>query len=120
AGVFGTADGTGSNAQFLSPLGLATDVVGNIYVADGDAVRMVTPVGVVSTIAGQRYDAQSSFQIQPSGAATDAAGNLFVSDNRSNLIYRITPEGGINILAGQSVVALTVDGATNVYGAWNE
>ena len=120
AGVSGTADGTGSDARFSDLGGLATDVLGNIYVADGDAVRKVTPAGVVSTIAGQRYDAQPAFQIYPRGAATDGAGNLFVSDSYSNLLYRITPEGGISILARQSVGALTIDGASNVYATGND
>ena len=57
AGVYGSADGTNSDAQFYCPLGLSVDSNGSIYVADtlNDMIRKVTPVGtnwVVTTVAG--------------------------------------------------------------------
>src|SRR5205085_6019592 len=54
AQVHGSADGTGTNAQFLTPNGLTVDGAGNIYVADtgNNAIRRVTSAGVVRTIAG--------------------------------------------------------------------
>src|ERR1041385_9127579 len=35
-GGIGSSDGTGSAARFVSPIGVATDSVGNVYVADSD------------------------------------------------------------------------------------
>src|SRR5262249_53963101 len=57
AGMFGSADGTGSTARFNHPLGVAVDGTGNLYVADKDnhAIRRVTPsgtLGAVTTIVG--------------------------------------------------------------------
>jgi len=54
AGTIGFANGTGSNARFDLPYGLTVDASHNVYVTDtgNNIVRMVTPAGVVSTVAG--------------------------------------------------------------------
>src|SRR5712691_4338873 len=64
ATVPGSADGPGATASFNLPIGVATDSAGNVYVADlfNNAIRKVTPTGVVSTLAG----AAASFNL-PSG-----------------------------------------------------
>ena len=49
---YGYVDGQGTVAQFNSPSGIATDANFNAYLAEGKRIRMVTPVGDVSTIAG--------------------------------------------------------------------
>lgn len=53
-GVNGFIDGMGPNARFRCIIGIDLDAAGNAYVADSEnnAVRMVTPDGRVSTIAG--------------------------------------------------------------------
>lgn len=50
--AFGTQDGTGTSARFNSPRSLAVDDDGNVYVADARAIRRITPLGVVTTVAG--------------------------------------------------------------------
>ena len=52
-GIGGFADGLGTAARFSTPSGIAHDGYGNLYVADRNSiVRMVTPNGYTTTIAG--------------------------------------------------------------------
>ena len=50
----GSSNGTGSTAGFNGPLGVATDSSGNVYVSDLDngIIRKISPLGVVTTLAG--------------------------------------------------------------------
>ena len=50
----GTANGTGTNAQFNYPSGVTCDENGNVYIAEADTprIRKITPGGVVTTFAG--------------------------------------------------------------------
>lgn len=54
AGEAGTADGPGTLARFNKPRGIAVDTSGNVYIADTDnhTIRLITPTGLVTTIAG--------------------------------------------------------------------
>src|SRR5438552_17566538 len=51
-GSYGSADGTGSEARFNDPWGVAVDSAGKVEVADvsKNAVHKVTPTGVVTTL----------------------------------------------------------------------
>jgi DNA-binding beta-propeller fold protein YncE len=44
----------GSGASFQNPLGLTVDAAANVYVADtgNNEIRMISPTGLVTTIAG--------------------------------------------------------------------
>lgn len=52
SGAVGSADGTGTQATFSFPHGMALDAAGNLILADGTQVRKLTSDGVVSRIAG--------------------------------------------------------------------
>jgi streptogramin lyase len=55
AGMTGSTDGVGAAARFNSPVGVAVDGAGNVYVADtgNDLIRKITPSGAVTTIVGR-------------------------------------------------------------------
>ena len=57
AGAPGFQDGSGTQARFHSPRGLALDKQGNIYVADvnNHSIRKISPQGQVTTLSGTGY-----------------------------------------------------------------
>lgn len=66
SGTLGSADGTGTAAQFGAMYGLTVDATGVLYLADGSAVRRITPTGQVTTLAGS---AQSGYLDGPARSA---------------------------------------------------
>src|SRR5881275_1915714 len=108
-GVHGSADGTGSAAQFWQPWGIAVDSAGIVYVADqaNSTIRKITPAGVVTTIAGAAgmfgsADGSGSAARfnAPDGIAVDSSGNLYVADTLNSTIRKITSTGVVTTLAG--------------------
>ena len=109
AGQYGSADDIGSNARFYGPYSVAVDASGNVYVADiiNCTIRKVTPVGVVTTLAGSsgqsgNTDATGSSARfnQPQGVAVDLNGNVYVADNGNKTIRKVSAAGTVTTLAG--------------------
>lgn len=93
----GTNDGTGSAARFNSPNYFASDAAGNLYIADGGAIRKITLTGVVTTVANGNTP---NFGSISSGIAMDAHGDIFYADYLAHQIKKIDPSGVITVVAG--------------------
>lgn len=107
--AIGATDGTGAAARFNEPMGLAIDANDNLYVADqfNDAIRKITPEGVVTLFAGVR-DARGSANgpaataqfFTPADLHVEADGSLFVADAGNHTIRRISPAQVVSDHAG--------------------
>ncbi|CAJ0822114.1 Virginiamycin B lyase [Ralstonia wenshanensis] len=104
----GHVDGMAGSAKFATPVGIAVAASGNIYVTEfyGNDIRMITPGGIVTTLAGSAtagsadgIGASASFN-NPLGIAVDANENVYVADYSNNMIRKITPAGVVTTLAG--------------------
>src|ERR1035437_4625262 len=116
----GSDDGTGSDARFNQPYGVAVDSARNVYVADSgnNTIRKVTLGGVVTTLAGLAGSSGSADGTGsaarfnwPKGVAVDSAGNVCVADTWNSTIRKVTAAGVVTTLAGLALSYGSADGA---------
>lgn len=106
-GASGNADGPAGAATFGSPLSVAMDSSGNLYVGEAanSDIRKITPAGDVTTLA-----ILPSGIPQPYGMAVAPNGTVYVSVYSLNQIYTVTPAGVVTPFAGDGNGA-SVDGS---------
>jgi sugar lactone lactonase YvrE len=119
--------GPAAAAQFSFPAQTLFDSAGNLYISDygNSRVRVVSPAGIISTVAGNglpdpppsRYT-----QIGDGGPALDAifntaasaafglSGELYVADVYGHRIRKVAPDGTVTTLAGTGAQGHTGDG----------
>jgi len=91
-GSLQVVDGPRSSARFRSPLGLAINLQGNIYVADTNSVRKLSPDGAVTTIGG---DGGAASYTECAGSAPRFARARGVAVSGAGVVY---------VTAGASIV----------------
>ena len=137
APVVGHSDGPqGTGTMAINPAmstnntmaGMVLDSARNLYVADtyNNAIRMISPAGVITTIAGTAglgtaghadgAGPAASFN-QPAGLAMDASGNIYVADQSNSTIRQLTYDSvnkiwNVTTIAGIPLTASLVNGAT--------
>jgi NHL repeat len=102
--------GPAVNAALDSPQSVAVDAAGDVFIADtyNNAIREVTPNGVISTFAGNETagysgdngPATSAQLTSPSGVAVDSLGNVYIADSGNSVIRRVSTTGTITTVAG--------------------
>jgi DNA-binding beta-propeller fold protein YncE len=123
-GALGVADG--EHGSFMAPYGVAYGPDGTLYVSDaiGQRVRMVSPTGRVTTLAGggpivdkglwvrggyrDGKGSQARFD-HPAGLAW-SRGRLYVADTNNHCIRVITPDGTVSTFAGSPGTSGVSDG----------
>jgi sugar lactone lactonase YvrE len=119
------ADGAVAIARFKGPQGIAADRAGNIFVTDGHAIRKVSALGEVTTLAGRAEEWGTTDGLggtarfnNPQGLAVDAAGNVYVADRDNQCIRKITPSGMTTTLAGSATSSGSADGLGSAARFW--
>jgi len=131
SGATGSADGSGVEASFSYPQGVAVGPSGNVYVADTNSlkIRKITPQGLVTTLAGNGlsgYEDGIGTQARfygPLGVAADASGNVWVADQDDGFgdgqyMKKIRPDGvvvNMILYPGFNPIALAVDDSGSLY-----
>ena len=105
AGVAGTNNGTGANALFNNPHGIAVDANTNLFVADmnNHVIRMLSPNGggwssvTIAGLAGSYGTADGTGSTArfngPYGIAVDGSGNVLVADTGNHTLRKLSQSG---------------------------
>ncbi len=110
-GYPGFVDGIGIHSHLREPISVAVDEDGVVYIADSgnNVIRVITPDGMLSTLAGGSHKGyrdgkgREALFAWPTGIAVGPTGNIFVCDSINNRIRRITPDGVVSTVAGGSL-----------------
>jgi uncharacterized protein (TIGR03437 family) len=99
-------------APLSTPTVITTDTKGNVYFGDSENLRVmrVSPDGTLTVVAGNGLlgnsgdggPATSASFYTIAGLAVDAAGNIYIADRNFDVLRKVTPDGIISTIAGNS------------------
>ena len=96
----------GSQAKLAAPAGLASDSVGNVYIADtgNNIIRELTSSGYIFAIGGPSFSGPTALQV-------DRYSNIFVADTGHSTIREIVAgTGAVTTVAGNGQTGATGNG----------
>ena len=109
-----------TNATLARPEGIALDLAGNLFIADGghNSVHQVGRDGIIRTVAGtgdlgflgDGGSATDAALSGPTAVTVDALGNLFIADERNFRVRRVDAGGVIRTVAGDGEFGAFGDG----------
>jgi sugar lactone lactonase YvrE len=120
AGGYSGDGGPAIRAHLQMPVGIATDIHGNLYISDRDnsVIRKVTADGTITTIAGTGQagysgdgGAATAAELDgPIGIVVDAQGNVYIADSNNGRVRKIDTGGIITTIAGIGQTGSTSEG----------
>ena len=120
---YGGNNGPATAAELKSPLGIAVDAAGDVFISDtgNERIREINhATGVITTVAGTGVigyvgdggPATAAQLYNPQGIALDAAGNIYIADTYSSRVREINHATGvISTIAGTGAYGYSGDGA---------
>jgi sugar lactone lactonase YvrE len=112
--------GPAAQAALNFPLGLATDTVGNLFVADtrNRRIRRIDRRGIITTIAGNGqsgYPKEGALALQspldrPEAIAIDPEDHFYLADGPHNCIRKVNDTGHLITIAGTGDAGYSGDG----------
>jgi sugar lactone lactonase YvrE len=109
-----------TSAELSSPIGLAFDTSGNLFIADAGnfRIRKVDTAGIITTVAGDGIPGYSGSGVPatttglgtPYAVAADDKGNLYIADWSNSLILKVDTAGIITTIAGDGTPGYSGDG----------
>ena len=132
--VAGTGEGGGGGdggraveARLNSPISVAVDRAGNLYIAEysNHRIRRVDVSGIITTVAGTGEigfsgDGGPAVEARlwhPGGVAVDGSGALYIADTFNHRIRRVDASGALTTIAGIGESDFSGDGGLAA-GAW--
>ena len=119
-GAIFIAAGAGSPAAnpLDSARDAAADAFGDLFIADGRRVRLVSNTGFATTFAGDGtfgYSGDGGPAVAaalngPSGVTVDGLGNLYIADTQNHRVRKVSAGGVISTIAGNGSPGGSPDG----------